>query len=98
MLQVEDAASLCGKKEALQEERQRLQQLIEKEEAAAVADGTAGAGSGGGAPAAEGREHQDSLDAFMTGKGPAQRGLLPGLFLMEHLQEPSRNPFLGALL
>lgn len=77
--QVEDAASLCGKKEALQEERQRLLLQLEKEEAtaAAAAAATAG-GSGGGAvqdqvaiAAAEAhgqQQGQDSLDAFMSGE------------------------------
>lgn len=83
---MEDAASLCGKKEALQEERQRLQQLIEQEEAAAAAGGgAAGAAKGGAASAAEGQEQQDSLDAFMTGEGPPSRppcfGTLPDRLL-----------------
>ena len=68
---MEDAASLCGKREALQEERLRLQQQLEQEEAAAVA--AKAAGGTGSAPAAAQQqqqqqdEQQDSLDAFMTG-------------------------------
>lgn len=63
-----DAASLCGKKEALQEERQRLLQQLEKEEAAAAAVAAkSGSGSGSGGKAAGEGAQEDSLDAFMSG-------------------------------
>lgn len=65
--EVEDAASLWGKKEALQEERQRLALALQREEAEAAASGGGGAGGGGTPAAAAAPAQEDSLDAFMSG-------------------------------
>jgi hypothetical protein len=71
--QVEDAASLWGKKEALQEERQRLQQRLVEEEEAAAGRGGGPAPSTGGAAGAD-TAQEDALDAFMSGGALLQCG------------------------
>eukprot|EP00887_Chlorella_sp_A99_P004998 scaffold4.g4998.t1 len=67
--EVEDAASLYGRKEALLEERKKLEERLAQEEAAAAVlacggpAGVRGAGEQGGGQEGE----QDALDAFMSG-------------------------------
>jgi hypothetical protein len=64
---VEDAASLCGKKEALHEERLRLLHQLAEEEAAAAAMAASGTAPAAAAAAVQATQ-ADSLDAFMSGQ------------------------------